>query len=130
MAAAIGLRADFAADDLRRLAKESRDAGQTRRLLALAAIYEGALRTHAARIGGVGVQTACVIGRMGADRRALVLRRAPEPTPDDQVAEFCNAILSPSQDFLVKTRNWRHNSRSYPRCVALFNPAISCRSRA
>ena len=57
MAAAIGLRADFTADDLRRLAKASRDAGQTRRLLALAAIYEGALRTHAARIGGVGLQT-------------------------------------------------------------------------
>ncbi len=35
MAAAIGLRADFTADDLRRLARASGDAGQTRRLLAL-----------------------------------------------------------------------------------------------
>ncbi len=41
MAAAIGLRADFTADDLRRLAKAHDDAGQTRRLLALAAIYAG-----------------------------------------------------------------------------------------
>ena len=44
------------ADDLRRLAKASRDAKQTRRLLALAAIYDGASRTMAARIGGVGLQ--------------------------------------------------------------------------
>ena len=56
MGAAIALRADYSADELRRLAKGSRDADQTRRLLALAAIYEGASRTAAARIGGVGLQ--------------------------------------------------------------------------
>jgi len=33
------------------------DAAQTRRLLALAAIYEGGSRTEAAKIGGVGLQT-------------------------------------------------------------------------
>jgi transposase len=38
------------------LARQSRDAGQTRRLLALAAIYDGGSRSDAARIGGVGVQ--------------------------------------------------------------------------
>ena len=36
--------------------KASRDANQTRRLLALAAIYEGGSRGEAARIGGVGIQ--------------------------------------------------------------------------
>ena len=56
MAAAIGLRSDYSADELRRLAEVSRDAKQTRRLLALASIYEGASRTAAARIGGVGLQ--------------------------------------------------------------------------
>jgi transposase len=56
MAAAIGLRGEYTADDLRRQAKGSRDAKQTRRLLALAAIYDGASRTEAARIGGVGLQ--------------------------------------------------------------------------
>ena len=56
MAAAIQLRGDHTADDLRRLAKASRDAKQTRRLLALAAIYEGSSRSDAARIGGVGLQ--------------------------------------------------------------------------
>ena len=40
-----------------RLAKGSEDAAQTRRLLALAAIYEGGSRTEAAKIGSVGLQT-------------------------------------------------------------------------
>jgi len=39
------------------LAKRSKDAAQTRRLLALAAIYDGGSRTEAATIGGVGLQT-------------------------------------------------------------------------
>jgi len=56
MAAAIKLRADFTSDELRRLAKESRDAKQTRRLLSLATIYDGGSRADAARTGGVGVQ--------------------------------------------------------------------------
>jgi len=56
MAAAIPLRSNFSADDLRRLARSSRDANQARRLLALAAIYDGSSRSDAARIGGVGLQ--------------------------------------------------------------------------
>ena len=36
MGAAIALREDFEASDLRRLAKASKDAGQSRRLVALA----------------------------------------------------------------------------------------------
>jgi transposase len=57
MAAAIGVRGDYDAARLRELAKRSQDAGQTRRLLALAAIYDGGSRTEAATIGGVGLQT-------------------------------------------------------------------------
>ena len=56
MGIAIQLRSDYSADRLRRLARASRDAAQTRRLLALAAIYEGGSRTMAARIAGVGLQ--------------------------------------------------------------------------
>ncbi len=48
MTAAIALRADHGADDLRTLAKASRDARRTRRLLALAAIYVGSSRSDAA----------------------------------------------------------------------------------
>jgi len=56
MGAAISLRDDFSSADLHGFAKASRDADQTRRLLALAALYDGARRAEAARIGGVGRQ--------------------------------------------------------------------------
>jgi transposase len=53
----VQLRADYDAQHLRVLAKASQDANQTRRLLVLAAIYDGEARGEAAKIGGVGVQT-------------------------------------------------------------------------
>src|SRR3954471_22204057 len=53
----IALRPDYDAAQLWALAKASRNAGQSRRLLALAEIYDGGSRTRAARIGGVGLQT-------------------------------------------------------------------------
>ena len=49
----IPLRSDFDATCVRLLARESKDAGQVRRLLALAAIYDGASRAEAAEMGGV-----------------------------------------------------------------------------
>ncbi len=55
------LRDDFDADGLRLLAKASKDAAQTRRLLTLASIYDGGSHFEAARIGGVGPQIARVI---------------------------------------------------------------------
>jgi len=57
MGAAIALRRDIGAADLRRCAARARDAGQARRLLALAAVLEGMNRTVAARIGGMDRQT-------------------------------------------------------------------------
>ena len=57
MAAPIALREDFDALALRGLAKKTRDANQSRRLLALAEIYDDGSRGQAARIGGVGLQT-------------------------------------------------------------------------
>jgi transposase len=53
----IELRQDYDAARLRAFAKATRNAGQGRRLLALAEIYEGASRTRAAQVGGVGLQT-------------------------------------------------------------------------
>jgi transposase len=52
----IPLRADFDAQMVRASARRSKDGPQARRLLALAAIYEGARRTEAAKIGGVTLQ--------------------------------------------------------------------------
>ena len=56
MAAAVQLRSDYDGAALRKLARSSRDAKQVRRLLALAAIYEGVSRSEAARVGGVTLQ--------------------------------------------------------------------------
>jgi transposase len=56
MAAAIGLRDDFDAGALRAIAKRAKDGPQARRLLALAAVYDGGSRSEAAKIGGVGLQ--------------------------------------------------------------------------
>ena len=56
MAAALGLRDDYDAGALRAAAKRSKDGPQARRLLALAAVYDGATRTEAAKIGGVTLQ--------------------------------------------------------------------------
>jgi transposase len=53
---AIPLRGDFDAAALRTAARRTKDAAQARRLLALAAIYDGASRTEAARVGGVTLQ--------------------------------------------------------------------------
>src|ERR1700731_3817617 len=47
---------DFDAPQVRGLARKTKDGPQARRLLALAAIYDGATRTEAAKIGGVGLQ--------------------------------------------------------------------------
>ena len=69
MASPIALRGDFDGPGLRRLAKQSKDAAQARRLLALAEIYDGGSRTDAAS----SCPSACETGLTGSDQRTLVL---------------------------------------------------------
>jgi transposase len=57
MASAVGLRADYSAAELRRLAAMTKNASQSRRLLSLAGVLDGMNRTEAARIGGMDRQT-------------------------------------------------------------------------
>ena len=52
----VALRTYFGAAQLRGFARKTKDGPQARRLLALAAIYDGATRTEAAKIGGVTLQ--------------------------------------------------------------------------
>ncbi|MGX1255994.1 transposase [Sinorhizobium fredii] len=56
MGSAILLRDDFDGRALRQLARQTKDANQARRLLALAEIYDGGSRSDAARIGSVTLQ--------------------------------------------------------------------------
>ena len=75
----IPLRADFDAAGLRAAARRTKDAAQARRLLALAAVYDGVSRTEAARIGGVTVQIVRDwVVRFNAEGPAgLIGRKAP-----------------------------------------------------
>ena len=57
MPAAVSVRRDFSAGELRRLAGATRNANQSRRLLSLAAVLDGMNRAQAARIGGMDRQT-------------------------------------------------------------------------
>ena len=57
MGSPLSLRTDYGADALSDLAKRCRDTRQARRLLSLAAVYDGMKRTEAARIGGMDRQT-------------------------------------------------------------------------
>jgi transposase len=83
MSAAIGLRDDYGSGGLRAGAKRSKDGRQACRLLALAAIYDGASRTEAAKIGGVGLQVVrdwvVKFNAQGPD--GLIDRKAPGQPP-------------------------------------------------
>lgn len=57
MGRAIEVRADYRAGEVRRLARRAKDAAQTRRLLAIAAVVDGASRKEAVKIGGMDRQT-------------------------------------------------------------------------
>ncbi len=57
MPSSVQLRDDYDATALRELAKRSRDSRQIRRLLALAAVYDGMSRADAAKVGGMDRQT-------------------------------------------------------------------------
>ena len=57
MGTAISVRTDYSGQELRRLATRVKDVGQARRLLAIAAVLDGASREEAAKIGGMDRQT-------------------------------------------------------------------------
>ena len=53
MGAAVPLRTDFSAGELRQLAKRAEDADQARRLLSLAAVLDGMSRKDAAEMADI-----------------------------------------------------------------------------
>lgn len=83
MSRAIALRSDFSSTELRGFARRSRDASQARRLLALAAIYDGGTRSEAALLGNVTLQIVrdWVVRFNAKGPEGLIDRKAPGPTP-------------------------------------------------
>jgi len=57
MGTALAVRTDYSSKELRSLAKRVKNAGQARRLLAIAALLDGASRKDAAQLGGMDRQT-------------------------------------------------------------------------
>lgn len=109
---AVALRTDFNANDLRDLARSSRDPRQARRLLALAAVYDGMSRAEAAKVGGMDRQTLRDWGhRFNAEGPDGLFDR---PTPgrprwlnDDQMralAEIVAAGPDPAEHAVVRWR--------------------------
>ena len=112
MGTAIGLRTDYTGTDLRKAAKRSRDAHQVRRLLALAAVYDGASRSEAASVGGVDRQTlrdwVLWFNEEGPD--GLIDGKAPGKTPKlnehqrKALADIVERGPYPSVDGVVRWR--------------------------
>lgn len=93
----IALRGDYDASRLRSIARKTKDAAQARRLLALSAIYNGATRTEAAKIGNVTLQIIrdWVVKFNDAGPAGLINRKAPgQPSKlnDEQRAAIAKII--------------------------------------
>ena len=79
MPRAVPLRQDIPADALRRRAKQETDGRASRRMLAMAAVLDGASREEAARLAGMDRQS-LRIGSIGSTKqasRACTIDRIP-----------------------------------------------------
>ena len=93
----IPLRTDFDASALGWEGRRAKDAGQARRLLALAAVHDGATRTEAAKIGGVTLQIVreWVVKFNARGPSGLIAGKAPGKTPrltDDHRAGLARMV--------------------------------------
>ena len=112
MSAAIALRDDYDAGVLRDLAKRSEDAAQVRRLLALAVVYDGGLRSDGAAAGDVELQTfRDWVLRFNADGPAGLLNgKAPGQAPRldqsqrDELAKLVEGGPIPAAHGVVRWR--------------------------
>ena len=106
------LRTEFSSKDLRRLASASRDAAQSRRLLALALVMEGARRGDAARACGMDRQTLRDwVHRFNAEGPAgLINRTTPGPACRltaaqlEELSRWIEGGADPTVDGVVRWR--------------------------
>ena len=108
----ISLRSDFDAVMVRAAARASKNGAQTRRLLALAAIYDGAARSEAAKIAGVTLQIVrdWVVRFNAEGPDGLINRTSPGRTPilnDAQRAGLAAAVESGPIPAVHDVVRWR-----------------------
>ncbi|PDT42081.1 IS630 family transposase [Sinorhizobium fredii] len=112
MGSAISLRLDFDGEHLRRLARQTKDAAQARRLLALASIYDGGSRSDAARLGNVTLQIVrdWVMRFNAHGPGGLMNGKAPGPKSrlnDRQRAALAQALERGPTPYLDGVVRWR-----------------------
>ena len=141
----VPLRADFDARSVRAAAKRWKDGPQARRLLALAAIYEGTTRSEAAKIGGVTLQIVrdWVVKFNARGPEGLIDRKAPgqparlNDTHRAALAEIIESGPMPAVHGVVRWRLFRLTREADPEpraagdglSQALRSPASPCASR-
>lgn len=126
LAMPIPLSLAYDAPSLRAAARTSKDAGQTRRLLALAAIYEGATRTEAAAMGNVTLQIVrdWVLKLNALGPEGLVDYKGPGPPAREaswHEGFWCNFVRDPTRALdstrfdtrFVTLRSLRSRRRAY-----------------
>jgi len=109
---AVRLRDDFTALEVRALAARSKDGAQVRRLLSIAAVYDGLNRCDAARIGGMDRQTLRDwVHRFNAEGPdGLIDRWAGGPKPrltaaqKEELSRIVEAGPDPDKDGVVRWR--------------------------
>jgi len=97
MPAAVRLREDYSAKELRRVVRRSKDVNQSRRLLSLAAVRDGMDRGWAAKIGGMDRQTLRDwVHRFNASgAEGLIDNWTAGPKPrlsEEQLAQFAHIV--------------------------------------
>jgi transposase len=105
-------RMDHTSAELRELAVRSRDAAQSRRLLAIALVLDGSSRENAARQTGMDRQTlrdwVHRYNEAGAD--GLISRTAPGPTPklsEAQMQELRALVIAGPDAAIHQVVRWR-----------------------
>ena len=97
MGQAVPIRTDYAAGEVRRLAKRAKDGAQARRLLALAAVLDGVSREEAARLAGMDRQTlrdwVIRFNELGPDGLINIPSPGAPPKLDDMHKAFLRRIV-------------------------------------
>ena len=86
MGQAIAVRTDYSIEEVRSFARKAKNAAQARRLLAIAAVLEGASRTEAARIGGMDRHEAVYFTEQGGERSAILVIEIGNPSEVPEIA--------------------------------------------
>jgi hypothetical protein len=121
MPVALKLRDDCSAEELRALARRSKDVNQSRRLLSFAAVRDGMDRRAAARIGGMDRQ---ILLRRRSDRYFAPRSRAGNRNVLPSI-RWCSR-RSPSRTVGRQGRNSPPPARPRPRCKgAKGTPCLS-----